>query len=53
KHQLKALERGQPPSNRVAQEALSPREQQMLRQVFLRIRQAQQALAGRFRLQVL
>lgn len=50
KHQLKALERGQPPSNRVAREALSPREQQMLRHVFLRIRQAQQALAARFRL---
>lgn len=53
KHQLEALSRGQPPTNRVAQSSLSPREQQMLRQVFWRIRQAQQALAGRFRLQVL
>jgi CBS domain-containing protein len=53
KHQLGALERGEPPSNRVAQPSLSPREEQMLRQVFLRIRQAQQALAGRFRLQTL
>ncbi|GIW37462.1 MAG: cyclic nucleotide-binding protein [Meiothermus sp.] len=53
KHQLAALGRGQLPSNRVAQEALSPREQQMLRQVFWRIRQAQQALAARFRLQTL
>ncbi|MBO1436599.1 DUF294 nucleotidyltransferase-like domain-containing protein [Meiothermus sp. CFH 77666] len=53
KHQLEALSRGQPPSNRVAQSSLSPREQQMLRQVFWRIRQAQQALAGRFRLQLL
>ncbi|GIW33227.1 DUF294 nucleotidyltransferase-like domain-containing protein [Meiothermus sp.] len=53
KHQLAALGRGQLPANRVAQEALSPREQQMLRQVFWRIRQAQQALAARFRLQTL
>jgi CBS domain-containing protein len=53
KHQLEALSRGQPPTNRVAQSSLSPRQQQMLRQVFWRIRQAQQALAGRFRLQVL
>ncbi|WP_233498255.1 DUF294 nucleotidyltransferase-like domain-containing protein [Meiothermus sp. QL-1] len=50
KHQLEALSRGQPPTNRVAQSSLSPREQQMLRQVFWRIRQAQQALAERFRL---
>lgn len=53
KQQLEAQSRGQPLTNRVAQEALSPREQQMLRQVFWRIYQAQQTLAGRFRLQVI
>lgn len=53
RHQLQALAQGQPPTNRVAQAALTPRELQMLRQVFLRIRQAQQTLAARFRLQVL
>lgn len=52
-HQLLALAQGKPPTNRVAQTALTPRELQMLRQVFLRVRQAQQALAGRFRLQAL
>lgn len=53
RQQLTALDRGQPPTNRVFQETLSPRELQMLRQVLLRVRQAQQTLAGRFRLQVL
>jgi CBS domain-containing protein len=53
RHQLLALAQGQPPTNRVAQAALSPRELQVLRQVFLRVRQAQQTLAARFRLQVL
>jgi CBS domain-containing protein len=53
RHQLQALAQGQPPTNRVAQAALTPRELQVLRQVFLRIRQAQQTLAARFRLQVL
>lgn len=51
RHQLLALAQGKPPTNRVAQAALTPRELHMLRQVFLRVRQAQQALAGRFRLQ--
>ncbi|WP_245575162.1 putative nucleotidyltransferase substrate binding domain-containing protein [Meiothermus rufus] len=51
RHQLTALLRNQTLSNRVAQAALSPREQQMLRQVFLLIRRAQHNLAARFRLQ--
>jgi len=53
RHQLTSLLRNQPLSNRVAQATLSVREQQMLRQVFLLIRQAQHSLAARFRLKEL
>lgn len=53
RHQLQVLAQGQPPTNRVAQAALTPKELQVLRQVFLQVRQAQQTLATRFRLQVL
>jgi len=48
REQLAAIRRGEAPSNKVPLEHLSPLERRHLKEVFLEIRQMQEALSGRF-----
>ncbi len=48
REQLSALRRGEPPSNKVPLESLSPLERRHLKEAFLQVREMQEALSQRF-----
>ncbi len=48
REQLSALRRGEPPSNKVPLESLSPLERRHLKEAFLQVREMQEAMSHRF-----